>query len=316
MRTLCACVLLVFLLQVGVFGQQAENTALPPSAASGPVSPDEPARTGLISIGDMLDISVYGVPELSQKARVNNAGNIYLPLINYVRVADLSIADAQALIEKQFAEGGYLKNPHVSITITEFAGGVSVMGEVARPGIYPLLGTRRLFDVLAAAGGTTDKAGQVVTITHRDRPDEPENVVLSIDPSQQFKANVKVSQGDTVVVSTAGVVYVVGQVNAPAGFVMERSSIYTVLKAIAMAHGPQPNAALDRTKIIRKTSDGQQQEIPVLLSKVLASQAPDIPLQANDIVFVPSSAGKNAARKSLDVAIQLITGVSIIRATR
>jgi protein involved in polysaccharide export with SLBB domain len=166
---------------------------------------------------------------------------------------------------------------------------ISVLGEVQKPGIYPFSGPRRLFDVLSVAGGITSKAGQEVTITHRDHPNDVRTVLLSNDPAKSAEANVEVFPGDTVVVSKAGIVYVVGDVHKPSGLVIEHGTQMTVLKAIAMAEGTNPTAALNGAKLIRKTPAGPQ-EIPLELKKILASKSPDVELQAEDIIFVPSSA--------------------------
>ncbi|HEX4424608.1 MAG TPA: polysaccharide biosynthesis/export family protein, partial [Terriglobales bacterium] len=116
-----------------------------------------------LGTGDLVEVSVYNVPELSTKARVSGAGDIYLPLIDYVRVGGLSADQAQALIQQRLSDGGFVKNPHVSVFVQEYASqGASVLGEVARPGVYPVLGQQRLFDVISAAGGFTEKAGQSI----------------------------------------------------------------------------------------------------------------------------------------------------------
>src|SRR5437667_4573078 len=122
-----------------------------------------------LGAGDLVELSVYGVPELSTKARVSNTGDLYLPLIDYVHVGDSTLEEAQALIEKRLSDGGFVKYPHVAMLVDEYASqGVTVLGEVARPGVYPVIGDRRLFDVVSAAGGFTEKAGKTVTITHRN----------------------------------------------------------------------------------------------------------------------------------------------------
>ncbi len=130
------------------------------------------------------------------------------------------------------------------------------MGEVQKPGIYPLLGSRRLYDAISAAGGTTPKAGTYALITHRNDPEHPARVTISNGPPDSMANNVPVVPGDTIVVSKAGIVYVVGDVHMPGGFVMENDKNITVLQAIALAQGLNPNAALDSAKLIRKTPQG------------------------------------------------------------
>ncbi|HWR34474.1 MAG TPA: polysaccharide biosynthesis/export family protein [Clostridia bacterium] len=268
-----------------------------------------------LSAGDGVDIVVYGVPELSQKARLNSSGNVYLPLLNDVALAGLSLEEAQAKVEKLLMDGGFLKNPHVSISVVEYAHGISLLGEVNRPGVYPVSGERRLFDIFAAAGGLLPTAGSIVTITHRSKPETPETVVISRDPARSMDGNILVSPGDTVVVGKAGMVYVVGEVTAPSGVMMDNMKGFTVLKAIAMAHGTTRGAALDGTRVIRKTETGLV-EIPVPLSKIMKAKAQDIELQQDDIVFVPNSAAKGVMRRSLETALGMVSAVTVIRTSR
>jgi len=265
--------------------------------------------------GDVIEFSVYGIPELTQKARINSTGVAYLPLLNEVQLAGMTTEAAQKNLEEQLVSGGFLKAPHVNLTVIEYANGISLLGEVARPGVYPVGGARRLYDVIASAGGLTQNAGTVVTISHPSHPDKPEAVTIARDPSKSPEGNVLVSPGDTVVVSKAGVIYVVGEVIQPSGFLMDSDGSFTVLKAIAMAHGLNRDAKKDATKLIRKGPNGLV-EIPVPLSKIMSAKASDIELHPDDIVFVPNNAAKTAARRGVDTALSLITGVTLVRATR
>src|SRR5579864_5112255 len=154
-----------------------------------------------ISAGDLIEVSVYGVPELSQKTRVNGSGDLYMPLVGYTHVEGLTIADAQAVIEKRLIDGGYVNNPHVSLFTAEYAQGVSVMGEVNKPGIYPLVGSHSVLDLISAAGGVTPAAGRNISIIRRDDPKHGVTVALSNDPAKNNDGNVDIQQGDTIIVS-------------------------------------------------------------------------------------------------------------------
>jgi len=259
--------------------------------------------------------SVYGVPEMTQRTRLNSGGVVYLPLLDEVHLSGMTTEQAQKKLEDLLVSGGFLKNPHVSLAIIEYANGISLLGEVVKPGVYPVSGARRLYDLLAAAGGLTPSAGSLVNITHKDSADKPQTVIVSKDPSKSMDGNVLVMPGDTVVVGKAPVVYVVGEVVTPSGFLLDGTESLTVLKAIAMAHGTVHGARLDGTKVIRKNDKGFI-EIPVPLSKIMSAKADDVELQADDIVFVPTSAAKNAARKTLETALSLATGVTLVRASR
>ena len=270
-------------------------------------TPDSSLRIGA---GDLLEFSVYNVPDLATKIRVSSNGDAYLPLIDYVHVADLTVEEAQTVIEKKLSDGGFLKDPHVTLFVDQFASqGVSVLGEVTRPGVYPVLGQQRLFDVISAAGGLTDKAGKNVSITHRNQQDKPAVVQLARHLEDSPENNVQVYPGDTIIVRKADIVYVVGDVARPSGFVMERGGL-TVLQAVALAGGTTQTAKLNGVQIIRKTESGNV-GTPIELKKILQAKAPDISMQPDDILFVPSSIGKAAAKRAVDAAVQIATFTAI-----
>jgi polysaccharide export outer membrane protein len=256
-------------------------------------------------------VSVYNVPELATKTRVSENGDIYLPLVDYVHVEGLTPEEAQHVVEKRYAEGGYLKDPHIAIFIDEYASqGVSVLGEVVRPGVYPVLGQRRLLDVISLAGGFTEKAGREVAITHRDRPDVPIIVQISRDSPESTAGSVDVFPGDLIQVRRADIVYIVGDVGRPSGLLMDTGRV-SVLQAIALAGGPNHTAKLSASRIIRK--DGSDyKEIPIPVGKMLSAKAPDQPLQPNDILFIPQNTAKIAAGKIAQAAVTAASTAAIV----
>lgn len=271
------------------------------------------ASNGLaIHDGDLLEVNVAGAPEYHYEVRVSPGGDIALPMAGDLAVDGMSPSQAEGSLNRRLQEKGIFNDPQSSIFVKEYATeGISVLGEVQKPGIYPLMGKRTLFDAISAAGGTTEKAGKAVTITHRDQPDDQETVTLSYDENGRAASNVTLQSGDTVVVTKAGMVYVVGDVKEPTGIIMENSHL-TVLQALAMAHGANPTAKLRNAKLIRNTSSGAK-EIPIPLDKILATKSPDLELAANDIVFVPNSVAKSATRRGLEAMVQAATGVVIYK---
>ena len=267
-----------------------------------------------LGAGDLIKVDVYGAPELTAEARIANNGDLSMPLIGQVHLAGLTLEGAQAAIAERYMKGGFVNNPQVTVFVKEYATqGVAVFGEVHKPGIYPLLGPHRLFDVLSIAGGLTDKAGRDISITHRDKPKEPVKVEFSRDPSKSAEANIDLLPGDTVLVSKAGVIYVVGDVGQPSGFLLDKNDSMTVLQAIALAQGVKPTAQLAHARIIRRGQAGALTEVPINLKDILAAKAPDLVLQPDDIVFVPNSAAKGAMRRSLEAIVQTAVGVAIYR---
>src|ERR1017187_1332700 len=217
---------LAFATTIAIAQEAVTSPAKVPESIGAPVQSETPANSSpgplvvrdqsryVVSSGDLLEVSVYGVPDLTQKTRVNSDGDINLPLVNSVHVGGLHLEDAQSKIEQALREGNYVKNPHVTLLVTEYGSGAEVMGEVARPGIYPVLGSRRLFDILSAAGGTTSTAGRTVVIANRANHTQ-RTVLLTNDPQKIMDADVFVYQGETIFVAHAGVIYVVGEVLAP-----------------------------------------------------------------------------------------------------
>lgn len=288
------------------------NNIVQPQGVNPPTSASSGGSAELIiGSGDLLEVSVYGAPEFLKQVRVADSGEITLPLIGPIRVGGLSISEAEALVQQRLSEGKFFTDPQVSILEKEYATqGISVLGEVQKPGIYPLLGSRRLYDAISAAGGVTAKAGNTVTITRRQNPQQAQTLVIPPNKSFPPDVNVEILPGDTVVVAKAGIVYVVGDVRLPAGFVMENTDL-TVLQAVAMAQGTNTTAKLDRTLLIRKTGEGKQQEIPVPLGKIMSAEVADMRLQPDDIVFIPRSAAKAGFRRGLEAALQTVTGLAV-----
>jgi polysaccharide export outer membrane protein len=266
----------------------------------------------LIEPGDLIQVSVYGAPDYIKDVRVGSTGEITLPLAGTVKVGGLTPAQAEALIAKRLSDGNFFNDPRVSVLEKEFSSqGISILGEVQKPGVYQMPGPRKLYDALSTAGGTTPRAGNTVSLLHRSDSQKAEVVTMSYDGKPSSQSNIYVYPGDTIVVSKAGVVYVVGDVRLPGGFVMENSQM-TVLQAFAMAQGAGPYAALDRAQLIRKAgSERRPQETQISLKNILAAKSPDINLQPDDIVFVPTSTGKKVATRTLEAIVQTASGMAI-----
>ena len=247
----------------------------------------------MIGPGDELDVTVYGAPDLSGHTRVGSDGTISLPLVGNVRLAGLSSDQAQEAISSQLRQRNIVKDPQVSVFVKEYTNSeISVAGEVAKPGVFSVLGPHRLLDVLEAAGGLTDKASNAITISHRDT-DQLTSIHLSNDPAEVARNNIELQPGDTVVVPQAGIVYVLGEVNKPGGYALNSSGGVTLLQVLAAAGGPTHLASVSGTKMVRRTPSGLK-EISVPMKELLHAKAADIAMNPGDIVYVPSSKVKSA----------------------
>ncbi len=297
--TLCATLLLG---QAMMFGQDKATEAQGTKARNQQVSSD-PGLT--LASGDLLEIVVYNVPELTLKTRVTEQDTVLLPLVGEINVAGKTVKQFREDLAQKLISGDLVLNPQISVLVTEFATqGVSVMGEVNQPGIYPLIGPHRLFDGIAAAGGLTAKAARTVKVIRKKSPDDPIVIDLPQDLSSDITnvSNVELYAGDTVVVGKAGVVFVVGEVNKAGGFLMENNTRMTVLQAVSLAQGPTKFANLKKATIVRRNSNGVE-EIPVQLDKIMAAEETDHVLLADDILLVPTSNAKIARKRMGDAAV-------------
>jgi polysaccharide export outer membrane protein len=288
----------------GIVGKPADN----PSEQKKPQQRDSAAL--VLGPGDEVEIAVYGAPDLSGHTRVSGEGNISIPLIGYIRVAGLTSSEAEGAIEGQLRQNNILNDPHVSLFVKEYtSSGVSVVGEVVKPGSYSTLGPHRLFDIIQAAGGLTEKAANRAVISHRGS-EETITVELPKDPTKMAQGNVDVQPGDTVVIPVAPIVYVLGEVNKPGGYVLNSTNGVTLLRVVAAAGGPTHDASVGSTKMLRNTSSGLKL-LKVPLKNILKAKGQDMPVQAEDIIYVPRSRIKAAL--SPGVLLGTATSVAIYR---
>jgi polysaccharide export outer membrane protein len=289
-----------------------------PSAqtADGPAAPDA-GESLLIGRGDLLHITVLREPELDQHVRVRDSGTITLALAGDLPVQGLTPAEAAARIGEKYRAGQFLLHPEVSVFVEEYATQmVTILGQVAHPGTVRLASPRTLIDVLSLAGGLNEYADRHIVVQRADKNGEPGERIRAFLPNRAddaLNADVLVRPGDTVIVPKAGVIYVLGDVAHPGGYVMQNDSKLTVLQAIALAAGTSKTASERRVRLVRNV-DGQTLSLDLPLREMERGREPDVPLQANDILYVPFSFVKNL---SLGVAnITAAASSALIYATR
>ena len=258
--------------------------------------------------GDLLEITVFDTPELAQRTRVNGEGKISMPLIGEIAAGGLSPNELERTIRSKLIEARFVKDPQVSVFVAEYAGQTAfITGEVNKPGAYSLLRSHRLEDLISVAGGLTARAGNSVTIA---REGEPQPLHIDLSEPDQNQSNPEIRPGDNVTVAQSGIVYVLGDVERPGGFIIDRRSSLSVMQALALAEGIKSSASLSKARLIR-TNQEQREEIPLDLRKILKSQRPDIPLQAGDIIFVPGSLTRGLGRRTIDTILATASGVAI-----
>jgi polysaccharide biosynthesis/export protein len=287
---------------------QPVGTATVPVIASSAQTASNASSSALVlGPGDELEVTVYGAPDLSRHTRVSADGNISMPLVGDVRVVGLSSSETEGAIESRLREEHVLNDPQVSVYVKEYTNdGISVAGEVMRPGVYSALGPHRLFDILQISGGLTEKASGVVTVSHQGDEKDPVQLEVSQDPAEMARSNIELHPGDTVFVAKAAMVYVLGEVVKPGGYILNRAGAVTVLQVVAAAGGPTHSAAVGGTRMLRRTPSGLR-ELPVPLKALLRGKTADIPVSADDILFVPSSRIKTVVGASALVATSAAT---------
>ncbi len=268
------------------------------------------AHSVLVDAGDLLDIAVFDTPELSRKFRVNAQGAIKLPVGGTLIVKGLTAEQIGAAVELRLREEDVMRDPHATVLVLEYATqGVSVMGEVKSPGIYPLQGRHGVLDFISVAGGLTPFASKTATIVSKDSAGSVAKVNLSATAQQISADDVDVKPGDRIVIPRGGVVYVLGDVGKPGGYLTENQDRITVLQALALAQGVNKTAKASGS-LIRSTPSGREAST-LPLKKILANQAVDPSLQDGDILYVPVSGARNWSDKTMTAIIQMAVGVVI-----
>lgn len=286
--------------------------------------------------GDLINVDVFDVPQLSRDVRVTESGYIALPLLPVrVHAKGLTGAQLEQKLEELLQANGLVTHPQVTVTIKEQRSQpIAVIGAVKQPQVIQASRAMTLLEVLSLCGGIADNAGDTVLITRPaaapaagassgegELAAPPQTITISLNDlltSVDPKNNILLTGGDSVAIPRAGIVYVVGAVLHPGGFVLQNDSQQmTTLKAIAMAQGTLPSAKANEAIILRKDpTTGKNREIPIDLRKVMDLKAEDARLFADDVLFVPDSSGKRAWRRLGDIALSLTTGVALVRASR
>ncbi|MCX6617323.1 MAG: polysaccharide biosynthesis/export family protein [Acidobacteria bacterium] len=277
-----------------------------------------------VGVGDVLSVRVFQVPDLTGDFVVEHDGTLVLPFLKEALPAKGRTPGQIAVdLRRALQESKLVNEPQVQVSIKEqHSGPVSVIGAVKTPTVFQASHMTTLTAALARAGGLADDAGQVVTIRRspdRSDTDNGQRQILNIELSRLLSGedsslDVLIFGGDTVTVPRAGVIYVLGAVQRAGGFPMKSGEEeITVLKALALAGDLKPTAKPEKASIIRKDSRGAEVTVPVDAARILAGKAPNPPLRASDILFVPDSTTKKAARRVAESAIQILTGVVIWR---
>ncbi len=313
----------------------------------------------IIGNGDLLDLEVFDVKELSREVRVSQTGSIGIPLVPVrLHVAGLTEVQAEQKISEILEANGLVSHAEVSISVKERKSKpITVVGAIVHPMVYQADRAVTLLEVLAEAGGLANDAGDTVIVNRPTQevpsdsseppaigPEDPApaapsavagsnppaNTPPPVDPphlnntitinlnelmeSGDATNNIVLQAADIVTVPHSGIVYVLGAVSKPGGFVLanDRGQM-TTLKVLALAGGLSSTAKRGHAVIVRKDAQGQQHEVAVDLKKVMQRQAEDVQLQPSDILYVPDSAARKALLRTAELGIALGSGVALYR---
>ncbi|MGD0800374.1 MAG: polysaccharide biosynthesis/export family protein [Terracidiphilus sp.] len=244
-----------------------------------------------IEPGDLLSVNVYDTPELSNSYRVSPAGDLTLPLCGKVNVHGLTLPEAAKRLETALKDGQILLQPQVNIDVMQYAVQyVTVLGEVGSPGRVTLIAPTRLGEILAEAGGMTSLAGWRIKIRRgTDQSAPEEEVPYPRSQSNPESASILIRPGDSIIVPRAGIVYVLGAVNKPGGYVMQEDGKLNVAQALALSGGTVLQANTGGLRVIRRNPDGTVLDFPLSYDGIAKGTQTPLILQAQDIVYVPMS---------------------------
>ncbi|HEU4635241.1 MAG TPA: polysaccharide biosynthesis/export family protein [Edaphobacter sp.] len=243
--------------------------------------------------GDQVAVHLYPSSDYSPVVRVGLDGTMQLPLIGTVHVQGLTVPEAEKVIADRLITAGMYRNPQVVLQLTESPNQVAtVTGDLHS--VIPIVGQSRLLDVLTAAGGLPATASHTITI-HRLGLDQPIVVDLGSDPMTSEKSNIPIFAGDTVIVARAGVVYLLGAFKNVGAIPIQQNTPLTLIKAASLAGGPGFEGKMNDLRLIRTVGENRT-VVHVDIKRVINGKDPDPVLQADDIVFLPSTTMKAAIK--------------------
>jgi polysaccharide biosynthesis/export protein len=271
---------------------------------------------------DLVQVTIYNIPEADARLtprtvslRVSQEGIVVVPLIGQISAKGMTTGELERELAKRYEK--YIRNPHIGVMITEYRQRVSVMGAVQKAGVFELNGPRTVIDMLALAGGVSDKAGNQVHIYRQDGKGGRQSFVIDLmvlanttglvmNEQNTAMINMAVLAGDVVNVPQSGMFFVDGAVGRPGSYPLGRN--YTLSQAIATAGGVDVELVdYSGISIYRRVGPDKMENIPVDLNKVMALSAPDPQVQPDDVIVVPMSGFKYFVKRFIGT---LLTGTS------
>jgi polysaccharide biosynthesis/export protein len=259
--------------------------------------------------GQVVHVSVFNAPDFSVVARVSEDGAIAVPMVGSLHVEGLNSETASVAISSELKRRNLMLDPHVIVTVESSSSGITVLGEVHSPGVYPLPGRALLSDVIAIAGGLTANTGRVIEVSNERNPNEKTEIPWDPTMHDTTSFDHAVHPGDRILVRACGIAYMGGHVAKPGAYSLCGSRQITLSEAVALAGGVIPLTSDKHIFLVRVQSDGSRTAEEVDLHKVLMSQAADPVLREDDIVYVTPSTIKDVVNRALAVALTLSNAI-------
>jgi polysaccharide biosynthesis/export protein len=288
------------------------QAALPDSTSNLPVQK--------IGIDDLIGISVYDSPELTRTVRVASDGAIRLPMVKVrIPVVGLLPADVEAAIAAQLTKEQILVDPIVTVSVVESRSRpIVVSGAVKSPITFQASGQTTLLDAIARAGGLALEAGPEILVSKVQTGPDGKTATLTqritvkalIDAADP-ELNLQLEGGEQIRVPEAGRVYVVGNVRKPGAFIIHDSAETSVLRVLALSEGLEKFAAKEAYIYRREQGPAGKNEIPIELEKIMQRKAPDVPLQANDVLYIPDNKGRRSFARIMESVAAIGGGAAV-----
>jgi polysaccharide export outer membrane protein len=317
MRRIVISVLALFVAGT-VLSQQPED---PSHVGSGATAFSNGPNLPVAKLGsdDLIGVSVYDSPELTRTVRVDTEGYIRLPMVQErIRASGLLPVELETAIATALVKDQVMVSPIVTVSVVEYhSRPITVAGAVKAPTTFQATGNVTLLDAISRAGGLTENAGAEILIS-RPSPDGSDGAiplvqrvsVHSLLDAADPASNLKLVGGENIRVPEAGQIFVVGDVKRPGAFLITNGSDSSVLKALSLSGGLDSFASHVAYIYRNDAMSGQKNEIPVNLKNILARKSPDVPLLANDMMYVPNESGLRTSAKALEIVAGIGIGVA------
>jgi polysaccharide export outer membrane protein len=261
-----------------------------------------------ISAGEIVHVIVFNAPDFTVTSRVSESGDLPIPLLGPIHLEGLNSAKASELIASDLRDRNLMIDPQVTVTVDVSSSGITILGEVRIPGIYPPPGKPYLSDLIATAGGLTATTGRVIEISNNRTPEKTEDIPW--DPTMRNTSNYDrpVHPGDRILVRSCGFAYVGGHVGKPGSYALCGVQQHiTLSKLIALASGVTPFTSERHTYLIRTQPDGTKVVQELDLHKILLARAADPEIKEDDIVYVTPSTMKDVLNRAVNFALTTST---------